>query len=184
MDIESARLKKQIRKYPEQGMERAIRLYGGQVRTICGNILAGYPKEDIEEATAQSFIALWQGIDRYSPGRGCSIKSYRYGIARKTALMKRRACPLREDLPLEEWGGAERTAEERFFAEEDERTLHETLGEMEEPARTVFLLRYFYFEKIGDIAERLNLPYKKVENILQREKKKLRKLLIEKGIER
>ena len=185
MEIHSARLKKQIQKDPERGMEQVMELYSGQVRTICRNILAGYPKEDIEEAVAQSFIALWQGIERYSPAGGCSLKSYLYGIARKTALMKRRSCPLRENISLEEWNGtAAETAEEIFFTAEEERRLHEAVAEMDEPARTVFLMRYFYFEKIGDISERLGLPYKKVENILQREKKTLRRLLEEKGIER
>ena len=69
MEIHSARLIKQIRKDPERGMAEVMDLYSGQVRTICRNILEGYPKEDVEEAVAQTFLALWRGIDRYSPGR-------------------------------------------------------------------------------------------------------------------
>lgn len=65
---------------------------------------------------------------------------------------------------------------------EDERILHQTIEEMDEPARSIFILRYFYFEKVADIARQLGLPYKKVENILFREKSKLRRILTERGI--
>ena len=99
--------------------------------------------------------------------------------------MKRRDCPLRETTLPEEWGGGVAdAAEEVFFTEREEEILHETIAEMEEPARTVFIMRYFYFEKVKDIAAALDLPDKKVENILLREKKKLRTILMQKGIER
>ena len=53
---------------------------------------------------------------------------------------------------------------------------------MKEPDRTIFLLRYFYFFKVKEIAERLELPPKKVENILSRRKKDLEEILLEGGI--
>ncbi len=53
---------------------------------------------------------------------------------------------------------------------------------MGEPERSVFVLRYFYFFSIKDIALELDIDSKKVENILYRKKAMLRKLLIERGI--
>lgn len=53
---------------------------------------------------------------------------------------------------------------------------------MEEPDKSIFILRYFYFEKIKDISSRLGLSPKKVENCLYRQKDKLKKALIEGGI--
>ena len=124
-------------------------------------------------------------MPNYSPSRGSSVKSWLYGIARKTALMHRRQKPLYESIPLEDAiTGTDSAAEDDFLLKEDERILHLTVGEMDEPARSIFILRYFYFEKVADIARRLDLPCKKVENILSREKKKLRSTLTERGIER
>ena len=63
-----------------------------------------------------------------------------------------------------------------------EAILHTCLENMKEPDKSVFLYRYFYGFKIDDIANILNLPAKKVENILYHGKKKLRNYLQERGI--
>lgn len=100
--LENLKFKKLILRDPEEGISKAIGLYGGAVKTICRNILSGYPEEDIEEAIAQSFAELWRSMPNYSPSRGSSVKSWLYGIARKTALMHRRQKPLFESIPLED----------------------------------------------------------------------------------
>ncbi len=182
--FENMKFKKLILHDPEAGITKAIDLYGGAVKTICRNILAGYPNEDIEEAIAQSFAELWRSMPNYSPSRGSSVKSWLYGITRKTALMHRRQKPLHENIPLEDAiTGTGTAAEDDFLSKEDERILHLTIEEMDEPARSIFILRYFYFEKVAEIARHLDLPCKKVENILFREKEKLRRTLTERGID-
>ena len=181
---ESRRLKKLIIDKPQVGVAEAFDLYGNQVKTICRNIMRGYPSEDIEDAISQSFIALWMGIEKYSPDRGVSIKSYLYGIARKTCLMMLRNMPRRNDLPIDENIAWTTTTEDIFLTREQEKILHKVLAETDEPARSIFIMRYFYFEKIADIASKLGLPKKKVENILSREKKKLKARLIKEGIEK
>lgn len=60
--------------------------------------------------------------------------------------------------------------------------IHESINNMDEPDKSIFILRYFYFEKIKDISFKLNLPSKKVENSLYRGKNKLKKSLLEGGI--
>lgn len=80
-----------IRNDTALGIEIVIDLYGGAVKTVCREILAGFSDEDIEEAVADSFTALWQSIDNYDLNRGSCLKSYLYGIARRVALNKRRA---------------------------------------------------------------------------------------------
>lgn len=183
--LENLKFKKLILRDPEAGISKAVDLYGGAVKTICQNILSEYPAEDIEEAIAQSFAELWRSMPNYSPSRGSSVKSWLYGIARKTALMHRRQKPLYESIsPEDAITGTDPAAEEDFLSKEDERILHLTIEEMDEPARSIFILRYFYFEKVAEIARRLELPCKKVENILFREKAKLRRILTERGIER
>ena len=60
--------------------------------------------------------------------------------------------------------------------------IYKTIDNMEEPDKSIFILRYFYFEKVKDISSRLDLSPKKVENCLYRQKYKLKKALIEGGI--
>ena len=60
--------------------------------------------------------------------------------------------------------------------------IKETLDKFNEPDRSIFILRFFYFEKVKSIALKLNLDEKKVENILYRSKSKLKEELIKGGI--
>ena len=183
--LENKRLKKLITEKPDEGIIAAFDLYGRQVKTICKNILSGYSDEDIEEAVFQTFASLWINISRFSLDKGSSIKSYIYGIARKTALMMLRKRPLRGDVVLDEsiaWLSS--SAEDEFLSEEEERIVHDVLSKMDEPARSIFIMKYFYFEKTASIAEKLGLTYKKVENTLLREKSKLRSEFEKRGIER
>ena len=60
--------------------------------------------------------------------------------------------------------------------------LWKNVDNFKEPDRSIFILRYFYFEKVKVIASKLNLSEKKVENILYRSKTKLKEELIKGGI--
>ena len=78
----------------------------------------------------------------------------------------------------------ENLVEQEYGRKEEERILHETISELEEPERSIFILRYFYFFRIKEIAGRLKLSEKKVENSLYRGKQRLKGMLMQKGVER
>lgn len=171
---------------PGSGIRKVMDLYGGAIKVICRNILRDFPGEDVEEAISDTLVAVWRSVDRFDRTRGTSFKSYCYGIARKTALAKRKEAlgevnviPLEEDLLFDT-----SEVENEFDRKEEERILHETVSEMGEPERSVFILRYFYFFRIKEIAGRLQIPEKKVENCLYRGKRRLKNMLMQKGVER
>ena len=60
--------------------------------------------------------------------------------------------------------------------------MHEVIEDMKEPDHTIFLLRYFYFFTVREIAVQVNLKEDNVESRLRREAKKLRKKLLERGV--
>ena len=153
-----------IKKKPEQGIAAAIDLYGGAVRTICSSVLEN--REDIEEAVSQVFYRLWKYAGNYN-GKG-SLKSYIYGIARNAALDAAK-------IDIE-------TPENVFMKKQQEQIIHRSVDEMDEPDRSIFILKYFYFFKNREIAEKLNLSLKQVENRLARNKEKLKAKLLERGI--
>ena len=84
-----------------QGIEIAIEQYGGAVKSICKSILAGYPIQDVEEAISDAFVGLWKSRDKVLIKNGKGLKIYLYGIARKTALDKKRA--LAKQKPTEDF---------------------------------------------------------------------------------
>ena len=174
-----------LKSMPGEGIRMALDEYGGPVKTICRNILFDCSQEDVEEAVADSFVGLWKSIDKFRGNGEYSLKSYLYGIARHTALDRRRAMKKEAGtLPVEEVIiEAEVDLESEYAKKLNDSIVHNTVGSMAEPMRSIFILRYFYFEKINDIARRLGVTPKTVENHLYRGKRKLRDELLERGIQ-
>ena len=84
--MEDKELIEMIHSNTSVGIRNAIQIYGQSVKTICSCILKGFPQEDIEEAVSDSFVGLWKSIGKFDDKRCESLRSYIYGIARKTAL--------------------------------------------------------------------------------------------------
>lgn len=169
----------------EKGLREVMALYGRAFKTICRNVLRGYANEDIEEAVSDILVAVWKAADRYDEAADSSFKSYCYGIARKCALKKRREClktgellPFNEDLQEDVYD-----LEGMLERKEQRKILEEVLEDSQEPLRSIFILRYFYFFKVKEIARMLELSSKQVENHLYRGKDVLKKALLERGME-
>lgn len=173
-----------IRNDTATGMEIVIDLYGGAVKTICQEILSGFSNEDIEEAISDSFTALWQSIDNYDLDRGSCLKSYLYGIARRTALNKRRKlskAPSDYKIDCFDFFTSDNLETEMVKKAETE-ILRQLIIEMKSPDREIFIKRYFLSMPIKDIASDMNITCKTVENKLFRGKKNLKKQLIKRGV--
>lgn len=175
------RLAQLMKADPEKGLELALRRFGQPVKTICAAIL-GPEGPEVEEAVADSFLILWRELDRYDPER--PLSSWLYGIARRTALNRRRAlargpalAALPEELAEEEFDLTDRTA-----AKENARLLRQAVEELENPDREIFIRRYYLYQRVGEIAAELGLPEKAVENRLYRGKQRLRRRLLERGV--
>lgn len=178
-------LLKLIQKNPEQGIHELMNLYGGAIGTICRNFLYDFPENDIEEAIADTFIKFWKNADKFQLNQNHSLKSYLYAIARNVARDKRRQTQKQDIYSLEELSlelPDDYDLENEFVRRQCEATLHICLAGMKEPDKSVFLYRYFYGFGGKEIAEKLSLTLKQVENILYRGKERLRKDLLERSI--
>ena len=72
--------------------------------------------------------------------------------------------------------------EREFSRKHNERIVHEVIKEMEEPDRTIFILRFFYYETVKVIAETVHLKEDNVESRIRRGKKKLKAELLRRGV--
>lgn len=70
-----------------------------------------------------------------------------------------------------------------LLEEEEATTIRQVIESLPEPDDEIFIRRYFYFEKIIDIARALNMKEQTVTTKLHRGKQKLAKLFKERGIE-
>jgi RNA polymerase sigma-70 factor (ECF subfamily) len=171
----------------EAYLAEVIRLYGGLVRHICRNALGDRP-EDIDECVSDSFVALWEKAKGggYDPEAG-DVKQYLCGIARNKAIDRYRKIAARPvTLPLDDADGgaaatpgtlAEPDIAELFAQGDDEALMIEAVGNLPSPGREIFVLRYYYLERVKAIAEKLGLTEKAVQNQLYRGKLSLRRQL-------
>ncbi|MGN1032420.1 MAG: RNA polymerase sigma factor [Intestinibacter sp.] len=173
-----------LKKSPEEGLRMAIDIYGPAVKTICTNILSNLEKEDVEEAISDTFFKLWKNIDNFQINKDKSLKRYIYAIARNVCFDKLRSLNLNSSLfDIDENNlGISVNMEDEYAKIHNEKIIKEILDKFKEPDRSIFILRFFYFEKVKSIALKLNLDEKKVENILYRSKRKLKEELIKGGI--
>ncbi|MBN7772023.1 RNA polymerase sigma factor [Clostridium aminobutyricum] len=169
---------------PQEGLTKAIDLYGGTVKWIIQKIIGNHCQQDTEECVSDTFVKLWQGIDRFQNDNGVLLKSYLYGIARHTAIDFCRKRNAQEELfPIEENDlGIHVDVTEELAKSENIRILQEAVDALPEPDRKIFIRRYFLQERINAIAESLSISPKVVENKLYRGKKVLKDSLIERGI--
>ena len=175
---------KLLKKSPEDGIKMVIDVYGSAVNTICKNILINLNSEDIEEAISDTFFKLWKNVDNFNVEKNKSLKSYIYAIARNTCFDKLKSSNCNTSLfDVDENDlGIDVNMEDEYSKLHNKKIIKTTLDNFKEPDRSIFILRYFYFEKVKVIATKLNLSEKKVENILYRSKTKLKEELIKGGI--
>jgi len=174
-----------LAKRPELGIEKAMDMYGRAVNTICRSILGDGAFDLVDEAVSETFFKLWKNRKKIRVGEGASLKSYLYSIARKTSIDLLRKSKT-EPVPMEEesWLFLEAgiTVEEQVRERDVRSTLHQIIALLKEPDNKVFLCKYFLGMKNREIADKLGLNEKRVENILFRGKEKLRQALEERGI--
>ncbi len=174
-----------IKNNPDKGIHEAMQLYGKAVNTICCSVLRGYEVGLVDEAVSETFFKLWRNCDKFSFEKDTTLKSWLYSVARNAAIDIRRKQGYLE-LSLDEKEGVEIVSDISIDKEvqqkEMRRLLHEVIALLGEPDSQVFLCKYFLYMKNKEIAVRLQISEKKTENILLRGKKKLRKILMERGM--
>lgn len=173
-----------IKSNPHDGLSKVIDLYGGTVKWIVSKILGNLNSQDIEECISDTFVKLWKNIDNYNITDNIPLKSYLYGIARHTAIdYLRKSKSNLESIPIEENDiGIYIDFADELAKETNSKILQEAIEALPEPDRKIFILRYYFQERVISIAESLCLSPKTIENKLYRGKKLLKEALIERGI--
>ena len=87
-----------IRRDPDTGLRWAMRDYAALVRGIARRILPGHDR-DIEECTADVFVALWRNAARLE-ATGTPVRAWLIVTARNTAINRYRALQRHDTLPL------------------------------------------------------------------------------------
>jgi len=186
----------------DQQLYDVLSQYGGLVRHICRNIL-GNRSEDVEDCFQETFLAFWQvasGIEQNPDSAIKSQRDYLCGIARNKARDRLRSIlryapessldslTTQTGNETDNKPGTELVIEDEDIAtlidnEHDARLVTTAVLQLPDPARTIFILRYWYCEPVKAIAQQLGLSAKSVENTLYRGKKQLREALAAQGLD-
>ena len=158
----------------EYEFEKIVNKYSRLLWSVSARILDGIGNEqDVEECVADVFIDLWFAPDSFDSSRGSlknwlCIKCRSKSIDRFRRLSLRLADELRPELTSDILG----PADAMVIKEEAERVRNAVM-ELEEPAREIMIRRFYLGQKPSAIASALDLPVRKVENIIFRSKKKI-----------
>ena len=139
-------------------------------------VLAGQgAREDVEELTADVFLALWAHAGELNPEQG--LRPWLGTVARNRAAdwlrTHKEAAPLPEDAAAPGGADPQAEAERREWAAR----LWDAVEGLDEPDRTLFLRYYYYGDKLKDIARALGLTQTAAKQRLFRGRKALRDTL-------
>ncbi len=160
--------------------------YGSYCKSIAMNILRN--RQDTDECLNDAYLSVWKAIP---PAKPDDLRMYLAGVVRNAAISHWRKAHAEKrgsghiELLLEELSDAA-ASDSALEKLDDTLALKDAfnafLGSLKQEQRRIFLLRYWYMEKIEEIAEKLGISESKVKVSLHRTRNKLKKLLEREGL--
>ena len=170
---------KAIRRGDETALALIIGRYAAYIGTVVFNIIGEcMAQEDVEETTADVFIALWRNSEKPQDGK---LKSWLGAVARNAAKNKLRefcgTLPLDEDFISGFSDDPEHIATQR----EECQVLRRAIKDMKPTDREIFVRHYYGIQTVSKISESMNMTESAIKLRLSRGRDKLRKSLEEGG---
>ena len=171
-------LVRRLNRHSRSALEQAVKQFTPYVGAVICGVLAGRAcREDVEELSADVFLALWAHREELDPAQG--LRPWLGTVARNKARdwlrRSRNTVPLDDSVPDAAEHGPEAAAEQREWAAR----LWAAVDGLEEPDRTLFLRYYYQGEKLKDVAHSLGLGTSAAKQRLLRGRKKLKEQLME-----
>lgn len=176
--MDETALVRKLNRHSRTALERAVLQFTPYVGAVICGVLAGRAcREDMEELSADVFLALWAHREELNPTQG--LRPWLGTVARNKARdwlrRSRDTLPLEESVPDTPERGPEAAAERRDQAAR----LWSAVDSLEEPDRTLFLRYYYQGDKLQDVARDLGLGTSAAKQRLLRGRQKLKKQLME-----
>ena len=170
----------------EQALRETEIKHGAYCRAIAGRILQN--EGDTEECLNDTWLRAWNAMPTDRPaflggylGKLCrwlSLNRLR-DAARQRRGGGETALALEE---LDEMIAAAADTEKQVESRELSRVVCNYVNQMREPARSVFLCRYWYMASVKEIGERFGYSESKVKSMLARSRNRLKEALEKEGL--
>nr|WP_317282270.1 sigma-70 family RNA polymerase sigma factor [uncultured Sellimonas sp.] len=170
-------LLKKLKNKSEKALEETIQKYTAYVTTIIKEIVnTRATAEDIEELVADTFIALWSTSERIDDVQYSNLKAYIGMIARNKAKDYLR---MNKNIGLELYENAiliDDSPEKQILQKEQKWYIKELLTRLKPADQKIFLLHYYHYQKIEEIAVIMHMNPQTVKTRLRRGRETLRML--------
>ena len=173
-----------------QREERAIKAtdekYGKYLLTIAYNIV--HDKLDSEECLNDTYLGTWNSIP---PARPSAFQAFISKIMRCAAVNKFKSNHAQKRVPseltvaldeMDDFITYEKTVEEERITSELARVISEYLDSLDENSATMFICRYYYADKVDDIADMMKIHRSTVFRGLADMRKGLKEKLQKEGL--
>lgn len=165
----------------ELNIDFVMKEYTNYVYVIIKNKAISFKAEDVEEIISDVFLTLWHNQQKLDEKK--DLAPYIAGITKNLIKKKFRG--------QKNWENFEDYEEKLLMAEnidvysecdEQNEILLQELDKMKQEEQTIFLLFYYQGKKIREISQILKISESKVKMKLSRTRKKLIKILKERGM--
>lgn len=169
----------------EQAIKETDAKYGKLCHSIAYNILNNH--QDCEECVNDTYVGVWNAIPPTRPHNFISFicKIVRNLSLKRLEFMKREKRSADMLVSFEELAAV--LPDDRYAPNvSDEyvgKVISKFLLSQKENVRNVFIRKYYFFDSIGEIAERYSFTESKVKNMLFYTRNKLKDHLIKEGVE-
>ena len=158
-------------------LEALMDRYTPYVSSVAARILRGR-QADVEELTADVFLAAWDNRDKLRPGK---LKGWLGAVARNRAFnllrADREALPLEDDVLILETDGPDRALDKKETA----RVVNAALSRLDRPQRELFVRHYYYGQTVQEAALAMGLNLSTAKSWLRRGRERLKIILEQEG---
>lgn len=149
--------------------EYMINKYTKIIYCLGYNILSGYlNKEDIEECVSDVFLDAWMKIHEFDQEKG-NFRTWLLILTKYKALTYKRKKGGTNVVQIEEFEiKDDYDLEKQFFLRQDQEKVIEIINTFKKVDKEIFFRRYFFGEKISDLAKTFNLSRSAIDNRLLR----------------
>ncbi len=175
------KLAERLKKHDEKELSDIIGEYAPFVSTIIRNISNGQLKnEDIEEVITDVFVTLWRNSDRLETDK---LKAYIICITKSRTKDRLKRKQSGDTVNIDEVFAI--SSDDDIFEKCENDFLYEELNreveKISEPDREILIRYYYYYQSIGKISEIMSISEGTVKSKLHRTRRKLKKILTERG---
>lgn len=176
-----------IESSPREAFGKIIEQYGSLVYAIAANKLhLCASSEDIEDCVSDIFVEVFRNLDNLSADKG-SLKAFISTVAKRSAIDAYRRISYRQSITdsIDREGfvmpSTGENVEEAAVSKAYSHTVREAIMSLGEPDSSIIIHQYYYNHTIRETAKALAMSVGAVQQRSLRARKRIEKLLDEKG---